>query len=238
MTFVDALMTKLPSFNVRESGRLLARLQNGVVQVYGMVMAIGFVVVMAWYWTPHSRIEAVFFGDTALLRTPAGLGYEYRWDANSDGEFETGWTDEPQTSFEYDEGDTRAIVVSIEHAPSGRTEEIPASYEWRRLPLEMVIPDAERNERDSMVDFRLDEDGVVFLVPGRAPTGKRLEVRRPIGAAARFGSSLVYATPVVEARVEVRNAFGNTSVTTQRIPLPHGSDGRARASLGIDGGRR
>jgi NADH-quinone oxidoreductase subunit L len=237
MTFVDALMTKLPSFSARESGRRLAQLQNGVVQVYGMVMVLGIVFVMAWYWTPHSRIEAVFFGDTALLRTPVGLGYEYRWDANSDGEFETGWTNEPQTSFEYDEDDTREIVVSIEHSPSGRIEEVPASDEWRRLPLEAVRPQRERTDRDLMVEFRLDDDGVVFLVPGRDPVGKRLEVRRPIGSVARFGSSLVYATPVVEARVEVRNAFGNTSVTTQRIPLPHGSDRRARASLQFDGGR-
>jgi NADH-quinone oxidoreductase subunit L len=236
MTFVDALMTKLPAFKVRESGRALARMQNGVVQVYGMVIAIGFLVVMAWYWTPHSRIEAQFSGDTALLTTPAGLGYEYRWDANSDGEFETGWTSKGQTTFEYGDDDTRALMVLIQHQPTGVTKRHLVTEEWSPLRLDSVIPDGEPHPHGRQPEVRLEEDGIAFLIPG--PSGKARKVRRGVGEVARFASTLVYATPIVEATVEVRNAFGNSSSSTKRIPLPATKKSPSRASLHKAGGHR
>ena len=59
---------------------------------------------------------------SANLSTAPGLGYEYRWDANSDGEFETGWTSSSETSFEYSESDVRNMVIQAMASGSGDAE--------------------------------------------------------------------------------------------------------------------
>jgi len=52
-----------------------------------------------------------------------------------------------------------------------------------------------------------------------------------MGRQGRLGSARVVGRPLVEATVEVRNAFGNSSVTTKEIPLPFDVETPAHASL-------
>jgi NADH-quinone oxidoreductase subunit L len=231
MTFVDALMTKWPSFKVRESGRALARMQNGVVQMYGAVMVVGFVGVMAWYWTPHSRIDAEFEGANVALSTPPGLGYEYRWDANSDGQFETEWGGEASTSFEYGEDDIRGVAVFIISSLSGAMERVNVGEDWVPLPIESVIPAELIPPQDTGFEVRIDGRDLLFRKPfarTRASGGK--EMRLPMGRQGRLGAARVVGRPVVEATVEVRNAFGNTRVATKEIALPFDAESPAHAS--------
>jgi hypothetical protein len=231
MTFVDALMTKWPSFKVRESGRALARMQNGVVQMYGAVMIVGLVGVMAWYWTPHSRIDAEFEGTNVALSTPPGLGYEYRWDANSDGQFETEWGGEASTSFEYGEDDIRGVAVFIISSLSGAMERVNVGEEWVPLPMESVIPAELISPQDTGFEVRIDGRDLLFRIPfarTRASGGK--EMRLPMGRPGRLGAARVVGRPVVEATVEVRNAFGNTRVATKEIALPFDAESPAHAS--------
>jgi hypothetical protein len=221
MTFVDALMTKWPSFNVRETARIFARLQNGVVQMYGAVMVVGFVAVLAFFWTPHSHIEAAFEGSKVELTTPLGLGYEYRWDANSDGEFETGWAHAPETSFEYAQSDVRGAAVFISNARSGVERRIDVGKDWMRLPIEAVAPAATLSRDDVGFEVRVDGQELVFRRPD-PPTllaGSK-EMRLPMGKGGRLGPARVYARPIVEATVEVRNAFGNSRRDSKEIALP------------------
>ncbi len=232
MTFVDALMTKLPSFNVRESGHLLARLQNGVVQMYGAVMMIGVVVVMAWFWTPHSRIEATFDGTRVGLTTPEGLGYEYRWDANSDGEFETQWERTPATTFEYSHDDMRGVAVFLTNVHSGIETRIEVTEDWRRLPIESIVPAEFLTPRDTGFEVRVDGEDLLFRKPNaRTKLSGSKEIRLKMGKDGRMGPARVYARPLVEATVEVRNAFGNARRDTQEIALPFGFEAPSHASL-------
>ena len=232
MTFVDALMTKWPSFKVRETGRILARLQNGVVQMYGAVMVVGVVVVLAWFWTPHSRIEAAFEGTQVELTTPAGLGYEYRWDANSDGEFETQWERAPGTTFEYAHHDIRGVAVFLANVRSGIERRIEVTEEWTLLPIDSVIPEESLPPRAQGFEVRVDGEDLLFRQPN-APTGPsgRQELRLPMGRDGRLGDARVFSRPLVEATVEVRNAFGNTRRDTKEIALPFPLEPPSHASL-------
>jgi NADH-quinone oxidoreductase subunit L len=232
MTFVDALMTKLPSLNARESGRALARMQNGVVQMYGAVMVVGFVGVMAWYWTPHSKIEVEFDGRSAELSTPVGLGYDYRWDANSDGDYETDWSDASSTSFEYGEDDVVGVAVFITNSRSGVSKRVKVDEDWVPVPIESVVPAQKISPRDTGFEVRLDGRDLVFRRP---VTGVKADpnkdIRLPMGRGGRLGLAQVVARSVVEATVEVRNAFGNTRTATKEIPLPFPVDLPAHARL-------
>ena len=232
MTFVDALMTKWPSFKVRETGRIFARLQNGVVQMYGAVMVVGVVVVLAWFWTPHSHIEAAFEGTQVELTTPVGLGYEYRWDANSDGEFETQWERAPGTTFEYAHDDIRGVAVFLGNVRSGVERRIRVSEEWTLLPIESVVPEELLSPRDMGFEVRVDGKDLLFRqsqAPARPSGGQ--EFRLPMGRDGRLGPARVLVRPLVEVTVEVRNAFGNTDRATKEIALPFAVDAPSHASL-------
>jgi NADH-quinone oxidoreductase subunit L len=232
MTFVDALMTKLPSFQVRESGRALAKMQNGVVQMYGAVMAVGLVGVVAWYWTPHARIDVEVEGRTVALSTPPGLGYEYRWDANSDGEFDTPWSGEAGTSFDYRGDDVRGVALFIVNAQSGLEKRVKVGDEWVPLPVEAVLPAELRSPKNMGFEVRADVRGFLFRKgpTPTAPAGAR-EVLLPMGRQGRLGAASVSARPLVEATVEVRNAFGNSRAITDEIALPFELESQAQALL-------
>jgi hypothetical protein len=232
MTFVDALMTKWPSFKIRETGRILARLQNGVVQMYGVVMVVGVVAVLAWFWTPHSRIEAAFEGTQVELTTPQGLGYEYRWDANSDGAFETEWERAPGTTFEYDHDDIRGVAVFLTNVHSGIERRIQVTEEWMPLPIESVIPAESLSPRDMGFEVRIDGQDLLFRKPhALTKLSGSQEIRLKMGKDGRLGPARVFSRPLVEATVEVRNAFGNTRRATKKIALPFSVEAPSHASL-------
>jgi NADH-quinone oxidoreductase subunit L len=232
MTFVDALMTKLPSFNVRQTGRLLARLQNGVVQMYGAVMLVGLAGVLAWFWTPHSRIEAALEGTHVELTAPKGLGYEYRWDANSDGEFETDWIRVPETSFEYGPGDVRGVAVFLTHVHSGIERRIQVTQDWTRVPLETVVPPEQLSPKDRGFEVRLDGQDLLFRKPyARTKATGGQEKRLPMGGKGRLGAALVFTRPLVEATLMVRNALGNARLSTTEIVLPVAPQPPSHAAL-------
>jgi NADH-quinone oxidoreductase subunit L len=232
MTFVDALMTKWPSFKIRETGRILARLQNGVVQMYGVVMVVGVVAVLAWFWTPHSRIEAAFEGTQVELTTPQGLGYEYRWDANSDGAFETEWERAPGTTFEYDHDDIRGVAVFLTNVHSGVERRIQVNEEWMPLPIESVVPAEFLSPRDMGFEVRIDGQDLLFRKPHALTKLSGIqEIRLKLGKDGRLGPARVFSRPLVEATVEVRNAFGNTRHATKKIVLPFSVEAPSHASL-------
>ena len=232
MTFVDALMTRWPSFQVRESGRLLARMQNGVMQTYGAVMVVGFAAVLAWFWAPHSQIDAAFEGTTVELSAPAGLGYEYRWDANSDGELETAWSQVSRTFFEYSHDDLRGVAVFLTNAQTGVERRLDVAEQWRDLPLDSVVPEEQLTPRDRGFQVRVDGGDLVFRKPFAKTKGTGSnEMRLRIGKTGRLGVARVSTRPLVEATLEVRNAFGNTRRATKEIALPFPLEAPSHASL-------
>lgn len=87
-SFVDGLLTGATAFTVKSFGWLATRIQVGVVHAYGTAMVIGFGFVAWWFMYPHASIEVETEGTNATFIAARGLGYEYRWDLDSDGEFD------------------------------------------------------------------------------------------------------------------------------------------------------
>jgi hypothetical protein len=184
-------------------------------------MVVGVVAVLAWFWTPHLHIEVGFEGKNVELTTPQGLGYQYRWDANSDGEFETQWAGAPETTFEYGHDDIRGAAVFISHVRSGVERRIKVTEEWTPVPIESVAPIATLAPTERGFEMRIDGEDLVFRRPD-PPTllaGKE-ELRLPMSKGGRLGPVRVFARPLVEATVEVRNTFGNIRRGTKEIALP------------------
>ncbi len=221
MTFVDALMTRLPSLNVKEAGRFFTRLQTGVVQMYAAVMVVGVIAVLAWFWIPHTRIDAEFDGTQVALTTPEGLGYEYRWDANSDGDFDTPWGPSPDAAFEYASDDVRGVALFLKSVTTGVERRLGVTDAWMELPIESVLSKSERSPRDLGFQVRFDGRDLVIRKPrpGVDPSTSH-ETRLVMGRPARIGAAQLTVRPLVEATVEVRNAFGNVRKSSKDIALP------------------
>jgi hypothetical protein len=195
-------------------------------------MLVGFAGLLAWFWTPHSRIETAFGGTHVELTAPKGLGYEYRWDANSDGEFETGWISAPETSFEYGPEDVRGVAVFLGNVQSGIERRIRVTEDWTPIPVEHVIPPEQLSPKDRGFEVRLDGQDLLFRKPyARTRATGSLEKRLRMGEKGRLGPASVFARPLVEATLVVRNAFGNARLSTKEIVLPFAPEAPSHASL-------
>jgi NADH-quinone oxidoreductase subunit L len=225
MTFVDALLTRLPSFNAREVGRFLSRMQNGVVQTYGMVLVIGVVSVMAMFWTPRAHVEGALEGETLQLVAAPGFGYEYRWDGDSDGEFESGWSTKRIYAPTYGPEDVRKIFLYVRSPRTGGSDHYSLTEQWTRLDLARLDAAWRRTQGSLPIVARL-EDGKVQLrmngaqVFGRTDTPDVIEL--PMGRGTGIENVLMVPRATVEATVEVRNAFGNVSTASREMTLPDG----------------
>ena len=102
-----------------------------------------------------------------------------------------------------------------------------------RLPIEAVAPAATLRRDDVGFEVRVDGGDLVFRRPD-PPTllAGNKELRLPMGKGGRLGPARVVARPIVEATVEVRNAFGNHRRATKEITLPFWlEDAPSHASL-------
>ncbi|NIR36981.1 MAG: hypothetical protein GWN07_13715, partial [Actinobacteria bacterium] len=87
-TFIDTPLTGMTAKTVQAFGWLSTRIQVGRVHAYGLAIAIG-LGVMSWYVLfPHADVEFEVDDESATYVAGRGLGYEYRWDVDSDGTFD------------------------------------------------------------------------------------------------------------------------------------------------------
>ncbi len=115
-TFVDGLLARLTSFNVKTLGRLFSRMQVGVVQVYGMMIVVGLAGVVWWFAYPHPQVRANVQGGNIYLSVSPGHGYQYRWDGDSDGEYEQGWSNSSSFVKPYESGQPLKATVEVRNA--------------------------------------------------------------------------------------------------------------------------
>ncbi len=115
-TFVDGLLTRVPSFTVKTFGRLFSRMQVGIVQVYGMMIVVGMAAIVWWFAYPHPTVNASLKGTTVYLSVAPGPGYEYRWDGDSDGEYEQGWSTRSGFTRRYTPGEPMTAIVEVRNA--------------------------------------------------------------------------------------------------------------------------
>jgi NADH-quinone oxidoreductase subunit L len=85
-SIVDGVIARLTSLVVAVSGTILRAFQNGVVHVYAAAMVLGLAVTGWFFAVPHANATIVDAGnDDYVLTAAPGVGYAYRWDADSDG---------------------------------------------------------------------------------------------------------------------------------------------------------
>ncbi len=85
-SIVDGIIARLTSLVVAASGTILRAFQNGVVHVYAATMVVGLAATGWFFAVPHANATVVDAGNDDYVVTAApGVGYAYRWDANSDG---------------------------------------------------------------------------------------------------------------------------------------------------------
>jgi NADH-quinone oxidoreductase subunit L len=107
-TLVDGIIARLTALVVAALGTVLRAFQNGVVHVYAAMMVVG-LSAMGWFFAvPHPNATVVDAGSNDYVLTAApGVGYAYRWDADSDGK-----PDNP------DFGGTQTLKVHLEAGKS------------------------------------------------------------------------------------------------------------------------
>ncbi|MBI2390250.1 MAG: NADH-quinone oxidoreductase subunit L [Deltaproteobacteria bacterium] len=89
---VDGIIAKLTALVANGLGALLRMFQTGVVHVYGGILAIGTLGMFLFFVRPHPDAAVAKEGDTYTLEAAPGIGYEYKWDVDGQGdkEFQTG----------------------------------------------------------------------------------------------------------------------------------------------------
>jgi NADH-quinone oxidoreductase subunit L len=243
---VDGL-TKTAAWVVAQSGFLFTRLQTGVVHAYGAAMVFGLVGVAWWMLYPHPHIDAAVKGEAAHLVAGEGLGYEYRWDFDSDGKFEIKWSKDRDVLYAYDADQLSGVELTLIEMV-GRNR---GKYSERLADGEQVL----FNPRDLGDGWRTDAESttppLVMLrgkqllvhpnasslrVNGVPAQGKEVPV--PVGAVIQFGEyTKMRVDAVVEATLEVRNVFGNVASTHERLVVqPRAAAAKAAARATDTGG--
>ena len=139
----------------------------------------------------------------------------------------------PKRASSTQKNDVRGVAVFIMNARSGVERRIDVGEDWVPLPIEAVAPAATLRREDVGFEVRVDGEDLVFRRPD-PPTllAGNKELRLPMGKGGRLGPARVFARPIVEATVEVRNAFGNRRRATKEITLPFWlEDAPSHASL-------
>jgi hypothetical protein len=194
-----------------------------VVHAYGAGMAFGLVVLTWWVLYPHPDISASTKEGSAHLVAGSGLGYQYRWDLNSDGVYEIEWGDQRDVHYAYDGADLRAIELNLV-AVVGRNRGgyIVRLKEGESVDLDPAyLGDAWRTDSSSDRPPHVTMKGTQLLVRPGASSIKvdgipvsGDEVPVPVGTTLQLGEfTQLRVDAVVRSTLEVKSAFGNVGRT-------------------------
>ncbi|HKP57492.1 MAG TPA: NADH-quinone oxidoreductase subunit L [Polyangiales bacterium] len=230
---VDGILSEVTSQTLKASSFLFTRMQNGLVHAYGTAMAVGMLALTFYFIVPHAKPELSTdsSGYKAKLTADKGLSYEYRWDFDGDGQFDTDWGAEPAVEHEFSPGDIKAYAVVFEAAALGRLGGSPAP---EVLPLEsgksiklsegQLGPTWQSTAGGPLPRVVAEDDGVVIEANGaRVRKDGQLakgSVRVKRGEYANIGEARLTVTGLVHARMAVRNAFGMERVRTLSLEMP------------------
>jgi NADH-quinone oxidoreductase subunit L len=241
-TVVDGA-TKLAAGLVSGSSFAYTRLHNGRVHAYGASMAFGTIALTWWVLYPHPYIEHAEKGEAVHFVAGSGLGYEYRWDFDSDGEFDTDWSKEQRDVTHAYEASAPMAGVEIRLIEvAGRNR---GNYVLRLSEGES----ADLSTRDLGEGWKVKgdssqppsarfADGKLIMRPGAsslAIQGSDVnadEVEVPIGSTLQLGPyAKLRVDGVVKSTLEVRNIFGNTMATHETVIIaPRAATSAARVT--------
>jgi hypothetical protein len=230
---VDGILSEVTSQTIKVASYLFTRMQNGLVHAYGTAMVVGLLAVTFYFIVPHAKPELApeSSGYTAKLTADRGLAYEYRWDFDGDGKFDTDWGPNPGAEHEFDPQDIHAYAVVFEPAATGR---LGASNDPQRLELRpgkslKLSPDQlglgwQRNSAGGVPRLIAEDDGIVIESNGgHVRKGSEIvtgttKLRR--GEHVTIGDARLTVTGLVRTRLAIRNAFGMERVRELELPLP------------------
>ncbi len=112
---VDGLIAKLPALLVSVFGSILRAFQTGVVHVYATFMVIGLAAFGWFFVAPHADATVAAVGKDSgdyVVTAALGMGYQYRWDADGNGQFDSDKTSDQTTAkVHVDEGATKNVQL-------------------------------------------------------------------------------------------------------------------------------
>jgi NADH-quinone oxidoreductase subunit L len=243
---VDGILTRLSSQTVALLSFVFTRFQNGLVHAYGAVMAVGLFFVTFHFVVPHAD-PAVVGNPTGLnveLAANQGMGYEYRWDFDADGQFDTGWSSDPKAEHVFNDADIVRFAVVFEGAGYGarpRTmvvapkDEIAVSsgavarmVTRGELSVDEFGDSWHLGQGDDKVPptIRADEHGLVIkphsarVRKGGSLQAADAEVHVSRGEHVSLGEARLSVSGYVKPRVQVRNAFGMERTESVGVVVP------------------
>jgi NADH-quinone oxidoreductase subunit L len=258
--FIDGILAWVSSQGVRLTSFLFTRIQTGVVHAYGAFMMVGLLALAWWFLAPHPHIGVHLDENTRLASDPVrfeageGLGYQYRWDFDSDGRYDTGWQSAGKQSHSYSEQELRkGAVVVVEPGSYGFSIRTDRLCPGEELHLD---PDMLGSWRREEADFATRHPDLVG-VPAQVVADEKGLLVRPNGALVRtrqgladceqqlrvglgeqlqIGDARLTVAGKARATLRVRNAVGWEREVSLDLGLQRGArHGRAQARLG--GGR-
>ncbi len=148
---VDMVLAKGTAFAARGLGFLVTRAQTGVVYASAGLFVVGLAGLTWWFTYPHPMPEGEESSvGHAAWTVSAGLGNEYRWDFDSDGEWDTEWSAETHVEHDYasdlgqgfDEhgGVPFDTLVGIFETPADNFDAHEHVVEVGGGPVELVVP--------------------------------------------------------------------------------------------------
>jgi NADH-quinone oxidoreductase subunit L len=215
---VDGIFTELTTQTLTVSSFVFTRLQSGLVHAYGAVMAIGLLAISFHFVVPHAIPSLVGepVGHKVQFEAGKGLAYEYRWDFEGDGIYDTDWSTDATTEHEYVDTNFGRFAVVFESASFGVQPETAIVAPGKHLEL---------SKGDLGPTWQLGEDSTTPVVVADAhgvvvhPKGARVrkngtlqapeaEVHVGIGEHITVGDARLSVTGSIRPRLQVRNAFG------------------------------
>ncbi|HJL16085.1 MAG TPA: NADH-quinone oxidoreductase subunit L [Sandaracinaceae bacterium LLY-WYZ-13_1] len=226
--FVDGILTRASAAAAQAGGWLLTRTQSGVIYAYAGLFVLGFAALGWWFTYPHASLEAEPAMGEIQWSAARGLGYEYRWDFDSDGEWETEWTDQSNPTHDYTGAAYYGLVGVLETPRDmfGPTElHVAAEDDPVAIPTDMLGPSWARDPEASTVPPTLEYvDGQMLVringaaVPDRDGEDDGLLTLEP-GQTLTVGGARLTVAVRVRGTVEIRNPFGNLARGSEDVTL-------------------
>lgn len=217
--FVDGLLARATALVTSLAGRATARMQTGMLYTYGAITVVGLAALSWWFLLPHAVLTATADGQEVRYEVGPGLGYQYRWDTNGDGEFDTPWSgDTTSITHRVEPGDAVGATLIVVRESSVKK----SAREFHVRPNEWLSLDgsdfrgswarSENAERPMTVTFR---HGKLVVRPGDAALQRGGEMPTEeftleLGERVSVGNVAMLEVAVrARAVVEVRGPFGD-----------------------------
>jgi NADH-quinone oxidoreductase subunit L len=178
---VDGLVARFTSFVVAGAGAGLRLVQTGRVHAYASVMVIGMGGLGWFLLLPHAQAKTESDHTAGSYRVVAapGLGYQYRWDADGDGQ----WDQEEfggasEVGFELKHDEKRTVRLQVKNAFGGVSSGEFLVYRPKR-DLDNEAPTTIQVERGPDGQLRGVVPSTGQRLPGVRPPGSPQPLRMP-----------------------------------------------------------